>query len=458
MNLEYVNQLLQTSTKLKQFVVTDRFPEQQNVFKATNKDDPTNQKIVKITSFKLGEEPGLPQLQTYVKLSRECNICRLLDYELVGYPSTPHVITVMENCGTDLFYFIIQDNRNKIDLSLILSIALELLNQIICLQSHNDVHGDIKIENVLIDDKDKATLVDFDKLPVIIQEEGAFRVSDLTSTEYNPQQDTLMKRTVRYYATNTDENEIIMQILSLPPALIGTQLHMDSNIPPGINDKRRDGNNSFILPTQVHVNIIDLYSWCYVILIFLYVFKRKIKVFNEFVYRALLAIIMNIILPNVDPEPVPIDVFDIPINADYIRKVGLGITVLLRFLSEPTVPNESCTNYKVRVFLDLIQRCESADELVARFNSSISDPDFENKQRKFDAESKLEEVAEGGARRRHTHRPKKSKKASKCKRTKRGTRRLRYKKKYISEMHLKHRPHIQSSAIQSTPTHTHTIP
>jgi serine/threonine protein kinase len=76
----------------------------------------------------------------------------------------------MENCGVDLFAFLLEDLKSKdgkikINLNLILSISLDLLNQIICLQSQNAVHGDIKIENVLIDDGGKATLVDFDELP-----------------------------------------------------------------------------------------------------------------------------------------------------------------------------------------------------------------------------------------------------------------------------------------------------
>lgn len=191
----------------------------------------------------------------------------------------------------------------------------------------------------------------------------------------------------------------------------------------GILFKLRRGD--FTLLTQEHVNIIDLYSWCYVILILLQVFQSKIKEFNVFVYRALLAIIMNIILPHAEPANVPVhDVLKNLINADYIRKMGVGITALLRFLNEQTIPNELCTHYKVRVFLDLIQTCDTADEIFARFNSSVSDAAFEEKQRVFDAESaELLVIEEGGARRRRTHnkkhRPKKNK------RTKRGTRRTR---------------------------------
>ena len=439
MNPTVVNELLQTSTKLKQFVVTDRFPDEPTVFNASDTTDPAKKIIVKTMSFPFGADQELPQLQTYVQLSRECNICRLLDYELVGYPSTPHVITVMENCGTDLFYFITK-YRDKLNLNLILSIALDLLNQIICLQTHNALHGDIRIENVLIDDTGKATLVDFDKLPVIQkQADGTFRVSDLISTEYKRKIRTTMGDIVNFYSTDEPTIEIIMHILSLHRKVIVLRVRMDeysylSNIPPGIYDERRK-SSILTFPNQESVNIIDLYSWCYVILILLYFFKRKIKVFNEFVYRALVVIIMNIILPNGDmPNGNINDVFDIPINADYIRKVGLGITVLLRY----PVPNESCTNYKVRVFLDLIQKCESVENLLEQFQRALSDEAFESKQAKFDKDhedykrmqiqKKLAEKEEesGGARRRRT--PKKSKKASKCKRTKRGTRRMRYKK------------------------------
>ena len=423
------HELLQESTKLKRFRVTERLPEQQNVFKAIDTAEPTKQIIVKITSLKLGEDP-IPQLERYVQLS-ECNICKLLDYELVGLR---HVITVMENCGTDLFSFIIgflYDNTKQIDLNLILSIALQLLDQISCLQRHNAVHGDIKVENVLIDDTGKVTLVDFDKLPMINKNrDGTFTLSGLTLTDYEPK--SLMKLTVKYYETSKDEKEIIEHIFFKKWLLLESrQLWGYSNVPHEIYRAWKD-NKFFTFPTQESVNIIDWYSWSYVILMLLYVFKRKSQkdavVFNEFVYRALLAISMNIIVPNADPKRVPVDVFNIPIDADYIRKVGLGITVLLSFLNEPTVPNESCTNYKVRVFLELIQTCESADELVARFQGALSDPEFESNQTKFDAErAESLKVEEGGARRRRTHN--KKHRPKKCKRTKRGTRRMRYKKK-----------------------------
>ena len=442
-----VNELLQTSTKLKQFVVTESLPEQPNVFKAIDTADPTKQFIVKITSFPFGANQALPELQTYVKLSRECNICKLLDYELVGLR---HVITVMENCGMDLFSFMINilfHNSQTIDLNIILSIALQLLDQISCLQRHDAVHGDIKIENVLIDDTGTVTLVDFDKLPVIGKNrDDTFTVSDLTSTEYGNQAKQgkhFIYHTVKYYNENKNEREKLAHIffnewLSLDSTKIWGHLY---NVPPVIYDKRR-ASSIFVLPNQAHVNIIDWYSWSYVILMLLWVFTSKSKKddvkFNEFVYSALLAIIMNIIVRNDDPKLVPVDVFDIPINADYIRKVGLGITVLLH--SSPTVLNESYTNYKVRVFLDLIQRCESADELVARFQRALSDPEFEEKQRVFDAERAESLVEEedpiprrwgpprrGGARRRRTHN--KKHRPKKCKRTKRGTRRMRYKKK-----------------------------
>ena len=431
MNPDVVNELLQASTKLKRFVVTECLPEQKNVFKAIDTADPTKQIIVKITSLKLGEDPQLPQLQPYVQLSEHCNICKLLDYELVGYPSTPHVITVMENCGTDLFSFIIGflHDTKQIDLNLILSIALQLLDQISCLQRHNAVHGDIKVENVLIDDTGKVTLVDFDKLPVINKNrDGTFTLSGLTLTKYDDKK-SLMRLTVKYYETTPDEVKIIEHIFFKKWLLLESRkLWGYSNVPHEIYRAWNDNIFIFTFPTQESVNIIDWYSWSYVILMLLYVFKRKpVAGFNEFVYRALLAISMNIIVPNADPN-VTVDVFDIPINADYIRKVGLGITVLLHRL---TVPNESCTNYKVRVFLELIQTCESVENLLEQFQLALSDPEFEDKQTKFDAErEKSLIVEEGGARRRRTHnkkhRPKRTKRGT---RTRRGTRRMRYKKK-----------------------------
>ncbi len=448
MNPIVVNELLKKSTKLSRFVVTDHFHDEPSVFNASDTTDPAK-KIVKITSFLLGADPELPQLQTYVQLSRECNICRLLDYELVP----PHLITVMENCGTDLFYFITKD-RDKLDLNIILSIALNLLNQIICLQTHNALHGDIKIENVLIDDTGKATLVDFDKLPVIQkQDNGTFRVSDLISTEYTRGGRTAMADVVHSYSRNyelEDTIQIIMHILSLPREFIVSHVakyeypHL-SNIPPGIYNERLK-SSILTFPNQESVNIIDLYSWGYVILILIYYSK---PISNElFVYRALVVIIMNIILLNGDmPKGVIKDVFDNPINADYLRKLGLGITALLQY----PVPDESCTNYKVRVFLDLIQKCESVENLLEQFQRALSDEAFESKQAKFDEEfermqkqieqekqkkrenqmkprwEREEEEESGGARRRRTHKKKHrpKRKASKFKRTKRGTRRMR---------------------------------
>jgi hypothetical protein len=229
-----------------------------------------------------------------------------------------------------------------------------------------------------------------------------------------------------------------MHILSVHRKVIVLHVRMKeydylSNIPPGIYNERRK-SSILTFPNQESVNIIDLYSWCYVILILLYFFKRKIKVFNEFVYRALLAIIMNIILPNGDmPNGVINDVFNNPINADYLRKLGLGITALSRY----PVPDESCTNYKVRVFLDLIQKCESVDNLLEQFQRALSDEAFESKQAEFDKDHEdykrmqiqlaEKEEESGGARRRRTHKKKHrpKRKASKFKRTKRGTRRMR---------------------------------
>ena len=78
---------------------------------------------------------------------------------------------------------------------------------------------------------------------------------------------------------------------------------------------------------------------------------------------------MSIILPNVGPAPVPVDVFNIPINADYRRRLVLGITVLLSDVI--VVANEACTNNKVRLFLKLIQMCDSEDELSHRFQSIV---------------------------------------------------------------------------------------
>lgn len=453
--VQYYNPLFEKSQKLKTVSVTECMFEnsisQSHIFNGVDSTDPEKQIIVKMTPAPWDNQVELPRLQPYVRLSEHCNICKLLKYEVIGPPSNRKLVTVMENCGVDLFAFMldyIQTKNGKIDLNIILSISLDLLNQIICLQSHDAVHGDIKIENVLIDDKGDATLVDFDELPTITQETGMVRVRSLTVTEYDPTKKTFMTHAATYYAdATTKEKQFTMVILSLPdPELV--KLYMDCNIPPGINDIRRKNGNNFTLPNREHVNIIDLYSWCYVILIMLWVVRNATD--NVFSYRTLLAIIMSILLPNANPQPVPVDVFNIPINADYRRRLVLGITVLMTV----TVANEACTNNKVRLFLKLIQRCDTAEELSGRFNSIVGaysdfyntnndDSEFEKNQTAFGeidqhmsapaAPAPTVTASQGGRRRRRTHkktktkthRPHACKKGKRASRVKRMTRRVR---------------------------------
>lgn len=371
--ISHLNGSLSQSEKLKTVKVTERMFA--SVFKGVDSTDPEKQIIVKMTTAP-SDQVELPRLQPYVRLSEHCNICKLLKYEVIGPSHFRKLVTVMENCGVDLFAFLLEDLKSKdgkikINLNLILSISLDLLNQIICMQSQNAVHGDIKIENVLIDDKGKATLVDFDELPTITQDAtGTVNVSSLTVTEYDSRDDSFMRRAVNYYNTNDAEKQFIMVILSLPDEY---KLYMDCNIPPGINDIRRDilrDNSNFTLPNRELANIIDLYSWCYVILIMLWLWVVRTNIDYVFGYRTLLAIIMSILLPNAYPKPVPVDVFNIPINAEYRRRLVLGITVLMN--KTVAVANDSCTNNKVRLFLKLIQKCNTAEELSGRFNSIVA--------------------------------------------------------------------------------------
>jgi serine/threonine protein kinase len=449
----YNDFLQKWSGKLNTVTVTELMFENTHtrscVFKGVDSTDPENPKpiIVKTTKAPWDNQVELPHLQPYVRLSEHCNICKLLKYEVIGPPSNRKLVTVMENCGVDLFNFMDEFLKNENGINRILSISLDLLNQIICLQRHNAVHGDIKIENVLIDDTGKATLVDFDELPTITQDDatGKVHVSELTVTQYRSEDDTYMKRAVNYYKTNDTEKQFTMAILSLPdPDLVN--LYMECNIPMKINEIRRENSNNFTLPNREHVNIIDLYSWCYVILIMLWVVRKQ----NDYVlgYRTLLAIIMSIILPNADPQPEPVDVFDIPINAEYRRRLVLGITVLL---SEGTVivTNEACTNNKVRLFLKLIQRCDTAEELSARFksivdantefyNTNTDDGEFEKNQIAFNeidahisasmsAPAPSMSAPPGGRRRRRTHKKTKTKckKGKGASKFKRMTRRVR---------------------------------
>ena len=455
MDVKNLNKLLSGSKKgLQQFTVTQPMYDEEDdkhIFRAIDT-DATKNIIIKITNpmhaSNLKEFES--SMKTYENLSKHCNICKLLNYEVLKNSESrgSRGVIVMEHCGMDLFYFITR-HHTQINLNLTLSISLDLLNQIICLQGHYAVHGDIKIENVGMDEKNdetgnkiiKAKLVDFDAMPIIV---GNTLNNYNTATMYDPD-GTLMY----HYAQNYSklEQQFIQVILSLPHPIMLTPRY---NIPTGINDKR--GVVTFSNPD--YLNIIDLYSWCYVILILLGILKigfgskPAAPVENVFVYRALLAIVMSIIIPNDYPKDVPVDVFDSPINADYRHKLVEGITVLVSFLRDVTVANDACTNNKIRLFLKLIQNCTSADELSSRFksivdansafyNTNIGEADPTN-QAAFVVidEHVLAHVAapSGGTRRRRTrakthrmHAHKKGKKASKFKRMKHTTtRRMRY--------------------------------
>jgi len=460
MDVKNLNKLLSGSKKgLQQFTVTqpmdDEEDDKHTIFRAVDNTDATKNIIIKITrpmhASNLKEFES--SMKTYENLSQHCNICKLLNYEVLKNSESrgSRGVIVMEHCGMDLFYFITR-HHTQINLNLTLSISLDLLNQIICLQGQNAVHGDIKIENVGMDEKNdetgnkiiKAKLVDFDAMPSIVGN----KLNDYnTATMY----DLDDKRTLIYhYAQNYSklEQQFIQVILSLPHPRMLTPRY---NIPTGINDKR--GVVTFSNPD--YLNIIDLYSWCYIILILLGILKigfvgtPAAPVENVFVYRALLAIVMSIIIPNDYPKDVPVDVFDSPINADYRHKLVEGITVLVSFLRDVTVANDACTNNKIRLFLKLIQNCTSADELSSRFksivdansafyNTNIDEADISTNQAAFVVidEHVLAHVAapSGGTRRRRTrakthrmHAHKKGKKASKFKRMKHTTtRRMRY--------------------------------
>ena len=464
MDVKTLNKLLSGSKKgLQQFAVTqpmdDEEDDKHTIFRAVDNTDATKNIIIKITNpmhaSNLKEFES--SMKTYENLSQHCNICKLLNYEVLNNRDVSRGIRgviVMEHCGMDLFYFITR-RHTQINLNLTLSISLDLLNQIICLQGQNAVHGDIKIENVGMDEKNdetgnkiiKAKLVDFDAMPSIVGN----KLNDYnTATIYDPDD----KRTLIYhYAQNYSklEQPFIQVILSLPRPRMLTPRY---NIPRGINDKRKKSFGVVTFSNPDYLNIIDLYSWCYVILILLGILKigfggtPAAPVENVFVYRALLAIVMSIIIPNDYPKDVPVDVFDSPINADYRHKLVEGITVLVSFLRDVTVANDACTNNKIRLFLKLIQNCTSADELSSRFksivdansafyNTNIGEADPTN-QAAFVVidEHVLAHVAapSGGTRRRRTrakthrmHAHKKGKKASKFKRMKHTTtRRMRY--------------------------------
>ena len=115
----------------------------------------TNGFIIKILKANAGELNITPYEKISLPTGSEspdsvvasCNICKLVEYRTIkkNYPieNTNYYVIVMENCGTDLKDIVIT-------VADLLKIAIDILDQILCLHSKKIFHGDIKLENVTL--------------------------------------------------------------------------------------------------------------------------------------------------------------------------------------------------------------------------------------------------------------------------------------------------------------------
>jgi hypothetical protein len=332
-----------------------------------------------------------------------CNICKLLDYKQaidVGY------IIVMENCGNDLFVFMKQ-SHDGMNTKRLLQLSLELLRQIICLSSVNVVHGDIKPTNIAV--KVNASgdlevkLIDFDNIVEIkMTEKGGggdggdggggsvngVKVRVITPW-YNIDREGNKKVTgISEYIKqlSIDKNKFIKYFLGISDeGLFSIGLNAYYNIPTEFGelvlspDDEMRKDNKMITGSLDYLHIIDLCSWSYVIAFAIQIcLEKKINTSDRgggiFVCNVLVAIVMNIMIPNHNiPRDPPVDCFGRIINKEYCDKVVNGISVLLQLLSEKYVNNTRYTHSKAKLFFDLIQVCSTADELSRRFKGIIDE-------------------------------------------------------------------------------------
>jgi len=301
----------------------------------------------------------------------------------------------------------------------LLQLSLELLSQIICLQNLNVVHGDIKPANIAV--KVNASgdlevkLIDFDNIVEIKRdtEEGAggdgggslYRVNVRVITPWHDI-DRKGSRIVTGISQfikqlSIDKNQFIKYFLGINDQVLFTiGLNAYYNIPttfgelvltpvydPPIKDKK------MITGSLDYLHIIDLCSWSYVVAYAIQnCLHQKVNTRDRnggiFVCNVLVAIVMNIMIPNHNiPRDPPVDCFGRIINKDYCDKVVNGISVLLQLLDESYVDNGVYTHSKTKLFFDLIQMCSTADELYRRFKD-INDKNlkFYNKNYKIEDE------------------------------------------------------------------------
>jgi serine/threonine protein kinase len=348
-------------------------------------------------------------LKKYLKWSNPtgesfCNICKLLHYQ--KFDGNKFII-VMENCGQDLFELLRHDTHDTgvLNTKRFLQLSLELLKQIICLQnikkSHDTdefigvVHGDIKPENIAVKVNKSSgdlevKLIDFDDLGEIMKvgEQYEVKVRNITAWLNNETSPVYFITTLSKFKYN-----FIRFFLTVPgdrnKHSTTSKLDVRYNIPTALGDfisSKLDSKEDGILTGSLdYLHIIDLCSWCYVVA-FAIMKGFQYSIFNEkidsslFVWNVLVAIVMNIIIPNHNqPLDPPVDCFNRVINKEYCDKVVNGISVLLRLLAENYDPIKKYSHSKAKLFFDLIQVCRTEDELSLRFKDIISkNEDFYN--------------------------------------------------------------------------------
>jgi serine/threonine protein kinase len=338
-----------------------------------------------------------------------CNICKLLDYKQsndVGY------IIVMENCGHDLFIFMKQ-SHDGMNTKRLLQLSLELLQQIICLSSVNVVHGDIKPTNIAV--KVNASgdlevkLIDFDNIVEIERTEqgdgggGGVNVRVITRWHDIDRQGQRKVTGISEYIKqlSIDKNKFIKYFLGINDKVLFTiGLNAYYNIPTEFGelvlspDDETSKDNKMITGSLDYLHIIDLCSWSYVVAFAIQICLENKMNTNDrgggiFVCNVLVAIVMNIMIPNHNrPQDPPVDCFGRIINKEYCDKVVNGISVLLQLLDhgdEKYVHNKNYTHSKSKLFFDLIQVCSTEDELSTRFKSIIDEHiDFYNNNYKIE--------------------------------------------------------------------------
>ena len=325
-----------------------------------------------------------------------CNICKLLDYKQaieVGY------ILVMENCGNDLFIFM-KHSHDGMNTKRLLQLSLELLRQIICLSSVNVVHGDIKPTNIAV--KVNASgdlevkLIDFDNIVEIKRTEqgdGGVNVRVITRWHDIDRQGNKKVTGISEYIKrlSIDKNKFIKYFLGISDeVLFSIGLNAYYNIPTEFGelvlspDDETIKDHKMITGSLDYLHIIDLCSWSYVVAFAIQIcLENKINTNDRgggiFVCNVLVAIVMNIMIPNHNqPLDPPVDCFGRIINKEYCDKVVNGISVLLQLLDhdhvdEKYVHNKNYTHSKVKLFFDLIQVCSTEDELYRRFKGIIDE-------------------------------------------------------------------------------------